>query len=762
MIIPLFLTALVRLGPIEDTAPAPINIFPKPSSVEQRPGEFRFDRDTIIEAPQDCANEAHFLADILKKGAGDPAITQSAGRSQDTVVFELDDSMEDLGPEGYTLTVTPKSVIVMATKPAGIFYGIQTIRQLLPAGIEDPGMARHVRWSIPCVQIKDKPKFAWRGMMLDVSRHFFPKKDVEHILDLLALQKLNVFHWHLADDGGWRIEIKKYPKLTDFGAWRQWTSYLWDQGKLSFPGTSSGARVYGGFYTQDDIREIVKYAADRHIMVVPEIEMPGHSLAACLSYPEVTCTDADVKGYGQTSGEPMPNVYCAGKEATFTFLEGVLDEVCDLFPSPYVHIGGDEVDKTLWQHCTDCQKRMKDEGLKTPEELQSYFVRRIEKYLNSKGKRLIGWDEILEGGLAPNAAVMSWRGIQGGIDAAKAGHTVVMSPTSACYFDYTYNDISTQKVFDYDPIPPDLSGDQKNLVIGAQCNLWTERVPDVATAEQRMFPRILALSEDVWSENKDTDYASFEARLTPFYARLDALNLNYHVEAPVADYGAVILNGSGKVSFQAPSVTNALIRYTTDGSVPDANSPLYQSPITVSKACTITAALFHRQARSELTRVDVRENAAPDEAQLAPGLSWQLYDGQFSSDPGYDDSGLFNSPHTVAAKGVDSAIGLEGGKTENYALAFNGFIRIEQDGVYTFSTTSDDGSTLSIAGAKVVDNDGLHAVQEKSGRVFLKRGFYPIRIGYFQAGSAQALSVAMEGPGITKGPIDPKLLFHKE
>jgi hexosaminidase len=729
--------------------------------VIQHDGSFTFDRDTLIEASPDCLNEANFLASMLKTGPGEPTIMASTKRSSDLVVLELDDSRDELGQEGYTLTVTPKTVVITAKKPAGIFYGIESVRQMLPAGIENSNTSSHTRWSIPCAQIKDKPKYAWRGMMLDVSRHFYDKGEVEHILDLLAMQKMNVFHWHLVDDGGWRIEIKKYPRLTSFGAWREWTTYLWDQRKINFPGTTSDTRVYGGFYTQDDIREIVKYAADRHITIVPEIEMPGHSMAACASYPELICTNANPANFLKAAGTPFPNVYCAGKESTFKFIEGVLDEVCDLFPSPYIHIGGDEVDKYLWDHCPDCQRRMKEEGLKNAEELQSYFIRRIEKYLNSKGKRLIGWDEILEGGLAPNAAVMSWRGIQGGIDAAKAGHNVVMSPTSACYFDYSYQSISTETAFNYDPVPSELPADKRPLVLGEQCNLWTERVPDMPTAEERLFPRILGISEGGWSENKDPDFATFEGRMGPFYSRLDAMGVNYHLPEPIAASTALFLNGSVQVGFKQPPMPNAEIRFTVDGSDPNEDSPVYRGPINISKPTIVTASLWHGAAHSGSVHVVVRGFSTPDPSTLVPGLDWYLYQGEFDLVPDYDFPSASKAPKPNAS-GTTDHIDLVGGLKENYALAFDGFIKIDTEGTYTFFTKSDDGSNLSVGGVEVVANDGPHSSEEKSGTIFLKKGYYPFRVGYFQGGGDQDLSASISGPGIAKMAIPPTMLFRQK
>lgn len=733
------------------SAPASaVNIFPAPTSLKLGSGEFVFHRGETVDADDSCAREARFLSDLIapSREAADEYATDGP-----RIKFIVDEGLKDLGTEGYSLKVSPESLVLKAAKPAGIFYGIQTIRQLLPPAVESFQSARRTRFAIPSVEITDKPRFPWRGMLLDVSRHFFPKEDVEHFLDLLAMHKMNTFHWHLVDDGGWRIEIKKYPKLTDVGAWRTWTPAVWDYQNLEFPGTDSRKRVYGGFYTQHDIREIVRYAAERHITVVPEIEMPGHSMAAMSSYPELKCNDASVAGFKAQTGMPFPNVYCAGKEKSFEFIENVLDEVIDLFPSEFIHIGGDEVDKYLWQHCSDCKARMAEEHLKTPEELQSYFIRRIDKYLTSKGKRLIGWDEILEGGLAPNAAVMSWRGIDGGVAAARAGHDVVMTPTARCYFDYSYNDIPTKHVLGFEPIPDTLTPEQAKHILGGQCNLWTEWVPDRTTAEQRLFPRLVAMSQVLWSQKQENPEA-FMNRLEPYYARLDTLGLNFYLPKPEADFDTVFLHGVSRVEFKRPALSNSFIRYTLDGSLPTASSQVYRGPIPVSTAMTVTAALFRSGGQSsEPVKVEVAKLRKVEAEPKTHGLQWHLYDGEFSKMPDFDRLSPISS-------GTSEVINLITGHEENYALSYDGYLKIDKEGAYKLSLSSDDGSVLWLNGVRVVDNDGLHGGVTKTGRVWLTPGLYAMRIGFFQAGGAQSLQASIEGPGMSAQPIPLSMLWR--
>ena len=428
-----------------------------------------------------------------------------------------------LGNEGYELQITPTAVALAANSPAGRFYGEQTLRQL-----------RAADGTLPCCRIWDKPRFSWRGLMVDVSRHFFTKDEIKHFLDVMAVHKFNVFHWHLVDDQGWRIEIKQYPRLTEVGAWRKGISFGLD------PGASRNYRSdgkYGGYFTQADVREIVAYAASRHITVVPEIEMPGHSSAALAAYPEFSCTGQPFSV--DLVGGIFHGIYCAGQDAAFTFLENILSEVLALFPGPFIHIGGDEVPKDNWQKCPRCQQRMAAEKLKDEHELQSYFIRRIEKFINAHGRRLIGWDEILEGGLAPNATVMSWRGVAGGIAAAQAGHDVVMTPTTHCYFDFYQAQIGQpqaagyrpplpwETVYEFEPIPVEIPADKAHHVLGGGGNLWTESMPNYGHLQFMAYPRACALAETLWSPKASRNLADFKARLKTHTNLLDALGVNY-------------------------------------------------------------------------------------------------------------------------------------------------------------------------------------------------------------------------------------------
>jgi hexosaminidase len=535
----IFLPFVCMLALLSCTKPAIVKevaIIPQPESVVTVPGAFCLNKKTVIVAQGDAIAAAEFLKDFLKKGTGfDLKIVPEGKRN--AIVLSVDNSAQnpDASSEGYVLNSTTKKVTITATAASGLFYGVQTLRQLFPAEIESPAIKTGIEWNIPLVTITDHPRFAWRGVMLDCVRHFFPVSHVKNILDQMAAKKMNHFHWHLVDDQGWRIEIKKYPELTSTCAWRVDHEDLpWDQRPAQKPEEKAN---YGGFYTQDEIKDIVAYAANLNIVVVPEIEMPAHVSCVFAAYPELSCSGKKVP---VASGGvwPVTNIYCAGNEATFEFLENVLTEVMALFPYQYIHVGGDEATKTNWEKCPKCQTRIKVEGLKNETELQSYFIKRIEKFVNSKGKNIIGWDEILEGGLAPAATVMSWRGFAGGIAAAKSGHDVVMSPTDFCYFDYYQGPKETEplaiggflplsKVYTFSLIPAELNADEAKHILGGQANLWAEFVPTPKHAEYMLFPRLDAMTEALWSTQESKNYDDFLKRLTRQFERYDNAGINY-------------------------------------------------------------------------------------------------------------------------------------------------------------------------------------------------------------------------------------------
>lgn len=572
-------------------------LIPVPQKMVLGESSFRFKKGTcLVVESVDQKVIADYFAHLFVKAAGwKPEVVVGGDEGSNQVYFKTDQIM---GPEAYSMEVLKNRIEIKAAKPAGFFYAIQTLRQLLPPEIESRQVQPKTEWLVPVVSISDSPAFTWRGYMLDVSRHFFPKEDVLRMIDNLALHKINTLHLHLADDQGWRIEIKKYPKLTEVGAWRvNREDRHWNARPKQHPGEKA---TYGGFYTQDDIREMVAYAQSRFITIVPEIEMPAHVTAALSAYPRLSCTGGP---FTVLPGGvwPITDIYCAGKDSTFLFLEDVLTEVMALFPSKYIHIGGDEATKTEWEKCPDCRKRVKTEGLKDVFELQSYFIKRIEKFVNSKGKILLGWDEILEGGLPAEATVMSWRGFKGGIEAANQGHDVVMTPTSDCYLDYYQGPenqeppgiggyLPLSKVYNFNPVPAELNAEAARHILGGQGNLWTEYVPNLNHAEYMTFPRIAALAEVLWSPKEVRSWEGFSRRIQLFMKRYDLMGINYSKSAYKVSAIPGVDQQKKQVAVSLKSeLPDAEIHYTTDGSDPVVLSPIYLKPVLIDKTLTLKA-----------------------------------------------------------------------------------------------------------------------------------------------------------------------------
>lgn len=508
-------------------------IIPKPLKLETSQGRFEIKKNTHIVGDVALSNEINYLSEMLHIASGHTIKTSHNNEeflTNNNITLILDASLPN--KESYSLSVTYDKIVISGKSSTGIFYGIQSLRQLMPHTIET-NQKNNTAITIPSVYIEDQPSYVYRGMHLDVGRHFFPVDFIKKYIDLIALHKMNTFHWHLTEDQGWRIEIKKYPKLTEVGSKRKETIL-----EKNFNPYKGDGKPYAGYYTQEEIKEIVSYASKRHVTIIPEIELPGHSLAAIASYPELGNTNQSLE-VGTRWGV-YDHIY-APTEETFLFLEDVLTEVIALFPSKLIHIGGDEAPKKEWKESKIAQEVIKREGLKDEHELQSYFIKRIEKFLNSKGRDIIGWDEILEGGLAPNATVMSWRGIQGGIDAARLHHNVIMTPGSHCYFDHYQVDkelqseeplaiggyTSLEKVYSYNPTPKELAPELQKYILGAQGNVWTEYMKTTEYVEYMVLPRMSALSEVLWSSQESRDWDDFKTRLFHLKNRYDALGLNY-------------------------------------------------------------------------------------------------------------------------------------------------------------------------------------------------------------------------------------------
>ena len=627
--IPFFL--LVKTINAQDVAS--LNIIPEPVSIQKGNGVFLLPNQLIISG--DVGNKPVMkTAQLFKaKLEAASAIKVNISESNDKAAIRLllnKNNNTVTGDEGYQLNISTSGVTIMANKPAGLFYGLQTLLQLLPPAVESKSMVKNINWSLPAVTVIDYPRFGWRGMMFDVARHFFTKEEVKDYIDQMVKYKLNLLHLHLTDDEGWRIEIKTLPRLTSVGAWRvKRTGTFGD-----FPKPADNEpKDYGGFFTQEDIKDLVQYAKDRFVNILPEVDVPGHSLAAIVSYPELSCTPGAEK-YAVRSGEKimewpasghfyglLDNTLCPANEKVYTFLDKVFTEVAQLFPFEYIHMGGDETARNFWEKTPAIKELMKKEKLKDLNEVQSYFVKRVEKIVTSKGKKLIGWDEILEGGLAPNAAVMSWRGLSGGIEAAKQKHEVVMSPTTFAYFDYMQGDAAIEppvyatlrlkKVYEFEPVP---AGVDSKYIKGAQANLWTEQVYNMRHAEYMIWPRAFALAEDVWSPKEKKNWTIFVNKVEEHFKRLDAAEKKYAVSMydPIIN---VSQNADGNILIKMSTEIDSLsIHYSFDNSFPDNFYPAYTEPIVFPKEAAAMKIITYRGLQKAgrmivITAADLKKRA---------------------------------------------------------------------------------------------------------------------------------------------------------
>lgn len=579
-------------------------LIPAPQTLEAGTGTFTLTTQTrlIVNTPE------------LRRMIAEQLPQLPAGTSATSTISVSLAPAADLGSEGYDLRVTSKGITLTAPKAAGIFYGIQTLRQLLPEG------KTALPQTIPAIHVRDQPRFGWRGLMLDVSRHFYDKAFVKRYIDQMARYKFNVFHWHLTDDQGWRVQINRLPKLTQVGAWRVPRTGRWWDLENTQPGEVPS---YGGFYTQDDIREVVAYAQQRHITVVPEIDMPGHIMSAIAAYPQLTC--------GQLPTEVPPNgkLYKVKdntlnpcRDSTYLFIDQVFTEIAELFPGPYIHVGGDEAYKGFWEKCDECRTLMKKQGIKNVEELQSYFIKRVEKIVQSKGKKLIGWDEILEGGLAPDATVMSWHGLKGGIEAARQGHPVIMTPHQFCYLDLYQGDPSAEpstygmcrlsKSYAFEPVPDSIKAE---LILGGQGNLWTESVPNERHVEYMTWPRAFAIAEVLWSPKNQRNWPDFVHRVESHFKRLDVQDVNYSRSMYNPIVTSVKKHPTGLMELvldhELPDVE---LYYSTDNTIPDRHFPKYTQPFLMPKGADRVKVVAYAKGKPigrmlELTIADMEKRA---------------------------------------------------------------------------------------------------------------------------------------------------------
>jgi hexosaminidase len=605
-----FCCCFVSVLSFSQTTKSTLAIIPEPVKTITKPGQFILPKNVTNQAAS--SKEMSPVTDYLKKklsGATGALITVKSKFAVPATIKLLLSTKADtvLGKEGYQLWVGAKGVVIRANEPAGLFYGVQTLMQLFPKEIESTEV-HHIKWTAPCIEITDYPRFAWRGLMFDVSRHFFTKEEVKQYIDQMVRYKFNLLHMHLTDDEGWRIEIKSLPRLTTVGAYN--VKKVGEFGNFS-PPTPDEPRTYGGFYTQDDIRELVQYGKDHFLNILPEVDVPGHSLAAVVAYPELSCTPGADK-YHVRSGEHMMDFGAGGikalvdntlnpaSEKTYEFLDKVMTEVAQLFPFGYIHLGGDECAKNFWEQSADVKALMQKENLKTMEEVQSYFEKRLETIVESKGKKFMGWDEIIEGGLGPKAAVMSWRGIQGGITASKLGHEVVMSPTTFAYLDYMQSDrvmephvyatLRLNKSYEFEPVPDSANA---KLILGGQANLWTEQVFNFRQAEYMTWPRGFAIAESVWSPKAKKNWNSFYPRVEKHFARFNEAEIKYAPSVYDPDFKPS-MNGDKMNVELTKEIQDLDIYYSFDNSYPDRFYPKYTSPIEVPKDATQLKVITYR------------------------------------------------------------------------------------------------------------------------------------------------------------------------
>ena len=754
----LFLLSVVTFAHAENPPVPALNVVPRPVSVRFSTGTFILDNRTrILAADNESRGIAGLFNDFLLNQHGFHLEIATTAPKNDNYISFSQAGSRSLPLEGYRLLIEPRKVQVIG-QPPGLFYGMQTLTQLLPLDLR-----RSIE--LPTLEITDYPRFGYRGVLLDVGRHFFSVTYIKKYLDLLAQYKINKFHWHLTDDQGWRIEIKKYPRLTDIGS--RPSEIIKDRNAEPY---ISDEPPYGGYYIQDQIKDVVAYAQARFITVIPEIEMPGHSQAAVAAYPELACTLRSPAG--SKTSEVHGDIFCP-KEETFTFLENVLSEVIALFPSPDIHIGSDEVPKDQWRQSDEAQAIIRREGLKNEDELQSYFVRHMERFLNSKGRRMIGWDEILQGGLAPNAIVMSWRGESGGIEAVKQKHEAIMSPTDYCYLDYNQGDpkreppniggyLPLAKVYSYDPVPKELKAEEQRYILGVQGNVWTEYISTPDYLEYMVFPRLFALSEVAWSPLEGKSYDDFRRRLPYHFGRLERQGINYRTPEPDGLNDFYTATEDHAVVDLTSPIPGSQIYYTLDGSVPTDQSNHYRSPLQVplleDQKTILNVLVVTPGGRRSVTYGATFLRRSYRDAVLytanQPGLTFTLFDGKFTTTHDIDQG-------TEVTTGNTSSFDLQQfGRESNYGMRFDGYLKVPSDGFYDFAVESDDGAVLQIDDEVVVDNDGNHASRIVTGHIPLRQGFHRVRLKYFQSEGGAMLRIGWAIAGAELKPLDGTVLYH--
>jgi hexosaminidase len=739
---------LVETGWAQKSVSYPL--IPYPVVVETGKSEFVITPNTVINAEAGFENTVAELQRLAKQAWGKPLKTIPA-KGNNQIVLRKDAAITS--GEGYQIAITAQQVLLSAREPAGMFRAMQTIRQLLPLAVEKKSSGMQTM-RLPALSITDEPAYEWRGIHLDVSRHFFSISYLQKLIDGMALYKLNKLHLHLTDDQGWRIEIKKYPVLTEQGAWRTFDkndSACMRQQKDN-PDMAiepkhivqrNGKTLYGGFYTQQQMKDLIKYAAARYIDIIPEVDMPGHMMAAIHAFPDLSCEG------GSHWGELFSTPVCPCKESTFEFAQNVFTEIMDIFPSEFIHLGADEVDRKSWAQSPLCKTLMEKEGLKNTAELQSYFVKRMERFFQSKGRKLIGWDEILEGGISPTANVMYWRAWvpEAPVSAARNGNRVIMSPGNPLYFDNLPDAHSLSNIYHFKVVPEKLTAEEAKFIIGAQANLWTEHVPSENRADYLYFPRLLALAERVWS--KQPDFSSFQQRLPAHYNRLEALRVHYRLPDLSGFAEHNVFTDQAILDIKKP-LPNLVLRYTTDGHIPVSTSPVLSKPLVIQQPVTIKLAAFTSSGlRGEIYTLNYKKETFREPVTVSgteAGLQCKYYKKYFLNTGGMktvQPDSQFIAANIVVPPAVSAP---------SFGLQYSGYIDIPETGIYSFYLLCDDGGTVTIGDKMVVDNDGQHAPLERSGQIALKKGLHPFALNFIEGGGGFTLQLKYSkgsGPAIT-------------
>ncbi|MDH8700912.1 hexosaminidase [Dysgonomonadaceae bacterium PH5-43] len=717
-----------------------VNIIPAPAEISIGSESFVLnDKVVITFAKPELELAAKYLSECFAKDANITLSVKSDTDSDNAIVLDYDESLNT--SDAYLLKVDKQGVSITGANPRSVVLGIQTLRQMLPVDANK-------ETTIPQVYIYDYPEWEWRGMHIDISRHFFNKEEVLEFLDIMAYYKFNKFHWHLTDDQGWRIEIKKYPLLVEKSAWREFdsndktcikkaekdhnTDYLLPENKMK---EVDGKVLYGGYFTQEEIKEVVAYATKLGIDVIPEVDIPGHSSSSIAAYPELSCFGKT--GWGEVFSAPL----CPGKDNTLEVYKNIYTELFELFPYEYVHVGADEVDMTNWTKCPHCQVRIKKENLKDEYELHSWFVREMEKFFKENGKKLIGWDEIIEGGLSDEATVMWWRTWSRNAvkTATEQGNEVILTPNSHYYFDYQQTHKTLSDLYAYEPIPANMDTTYKHLIKGIQANLWAEVIPSRERQQYMYAPRILALSDVAWRYDKNRNWEEFQTRLLTHFPRLDKMKINYRpLDIPNVHERNVFI-GSTEIQWNSP-VKGVELRYTTDGTIPDKTSNLYTKPFRINETTEFTIRMF----RPDGSAADIIKTVYSKEEYLqsvelketTDGFNCVWYEGIFNS---------CNKIETVPVKEtyVVESISVPQGVGGKQGLVYTGYIEIPSDDIYTFHLGSDDGSVLYIGDEIVVDNDGPHSPRTLSAQIAMGKGLHPIKLYYFDMNNGGFISLKL-------------------